>query len=627
MRGVSQMEIMNLGEIKAHIQEEEYLSENILHLTANETLLSPLAHSALSSNLYNRYLLEHLDMRGKSPSRLGNFVFRGLNHINEIERSAIEVCYKMFGAKYVEFRCLSGLHAMQTTIVSLSNPGDTIMRVATKDGGHFLTETICKVFGRKSCSYVFDRETRQLDVGLTQQVIEKEKPVLLFIDAMNYVFPFPIRELREIAGDIPIVFDASHTLGLIAGGEFQDPLHEGADILQANTHKTFFGPQKGIILSGNPYLMDRINYTLSNGMVSSQHTNSTLALFIALHEMYYYGKEYATQVVKNAQYLAEAVHTRGLPVLEAEHGFTKNHMFFIDVRLYGLGNVLLERLIRANISTNRSNPFEHIDALRIGVQEITRRGFTESDLNQISEWLGRLIIENDDPRKICTEVIDLVRSRRSILYCDDIDIQRNQTLTSNASTIVENLNSDQPRWNTTKLEQVSCVIETQHDIQSVQRLAAIAAEFDQQLDSAGNVSFRYNDSMFISTSGSYIKDLSPNDFTEITKYENFVLYCRGPAHPSTESYMHYLIYKHVDAAVVVHNHYILKDELEGINIEIVSPKEYGSFELAESVAQACERSHIVYVRMHGLIFWGETVRECEELLNNFGNKIGFKFQG
>lgn len=616
------MNVLSLQKISEYIEKEEDLSENVLHLTANETLLSPLAYSALSSNLYSRYLLEHLDMRGRSPSRLGNFVFRGLNYINEIERSATKVCQELFGAKYVEFRCLSGLHAMQTTIASLSNPGDTIMRIATKDGGHFLTETICKVFGRQSCSYAFNPETHELDMEITRQIIEREKPVLLFVDAMNYLFPFPLGKLREIAGDITIVFDASHTLGLIAGGQFQDPLREGANILQANTHKTFFGPQKGIILSNDPYLMDRINYTLSNGLVSSQHTNSALVLFIALHEMYYYGREYATEVVKNAQYLAEAMYKRGLNVLEAERGFTKNHMFFIDIRSHGLGNILLERLIRANISANRSNPFEHIDALRIGVQEITRRGFSTSDLVQISDWFGRLIIDNDEPQNIRSEVIDLVRSRRSVLYCDNIEIQRDETIERVNSVLTDESLPNRPRWINVNLEQVPYVISASPMLQSVQQLATIAGLFDQQLDSAGNVSFRYNNQMFISSSGSYIKNLAFDDFTEITKYENFVLHCRGPAHPSTESYMHYLIYQYVDAAVIVHNHYILKGKIEGIDIELVSPKEYGSFELAESVAEAARRSHIIYVQMHGLIFWGSTISECQNILENFSTKIG-----
>jgi glycine/serine hydroxymethyltransferase len=108
--------VLNLGEIRALISAEEAHSDQYLHLTANETLLSPMAQRVLFTNLSNRYLLEHLDMRRDSPSRLGNFLFRGLDRVNTVERSATEVCKRLFGADYAEFRCLSGLHAMQTTL-------------------------------------------------------------------------------------------------------------------------------------------------------------------------------------------------------------------------------------------------------------------------------------------------------------------------------------------------------------------------------------------------------------------------------------------------------------------------------------------------------------------------------
>ena len=92
-----------------------------------------------------------------------------MNNINKIEKSAAEVCKQLFGAEFVEFRCLSGLHAMQTTLVSLTDPGDKIMRFSTKDGGHFATQHLIKLFGRESCCYVVDKKTRQIDLEKTKE--------------------------------------------------------------------------------------------------------------------------------------------------------------------------------------------------------------------------------------------------------------------------------------------------------------------------------------------------------------------------------------------------------------------------------------------------------------------------
>ncbi len=614
-------QVLSLQDIQNLIRKEEALADDFLHLTANETILSPLAQQVLSSNLYNRYLLEHLDMRKDSPSRLGNFLFRGLNGINAIEHSATEICGHLFGAKYVEFRCLSGIHAMQTTFAALTKPGDKIMRVSTKDGGHFLTELICRTFGRDSCTYVF-KGIGEIDIDKTREVFEQERPTLLYIDAMNYLFPFPLRELRDVVGDIPIVFDASHTLGLIAGGLFQDPLREGVDILQANTHKTFFGPQKGIILGNNRALMEAISYTLSNGLVSSQHTASTLALFIALHETYYWGRDYAERVVKNAQYLANDLDRRGVPILAKERSFTCNHMFFIDNRPLGVGTEILERLLRANISANRSIAFEHVDAIRIGVQEITRLGYSQDDLELIADWIARLLLNDEDPSRIRKDVEEIVHAHRTIYYCSE---QAEKTLPPSKTSFPEitsvNVTAARPRWVSVQLKRERAVID-EKNYNNIRLLGQMAGTFEHQTDSSGNISFRNDNRIFISVSGTYINDLLLDDFNELTGFVDGTLYCRGSGTPSTESYMHYLIYQKLDAAaVVVHNHYIPGDELDEMDAAVITPKEYGSIELAETVAHTCTHSQVIYVRRHGLVFWARSFDECHSLLGSFAAAI------
>lgn len=611
-------EPLTLTEIQGMIEEEEVLAENVLHLTANETLLSPQVQGTLSSSLNTRYLLEHLDMRKDSPSRLGNLLFRGLDHINAIERSATEVCKTMFGADYAEFRCISGLHAMQTSFTALTQPGDRIMRVATKDGGHFLTELICRSLGRSSSTYVY-KGIGEMDLDGTREVFERDQPSLLYIDAMNYLFPFPLRELREIVGDTPIIFDASHTFGLIAGGQFQDPLREGADILQANTHKTFFGPQKGIILGTNRAAMERIGYVLSNGLVSSQHTAATIALFVALHEAYYWGREYAAQVIDNARYLAASLHRRGVPVLAVDRGFTWNHALFVDTRPLGSGPLMLQRLLEANISANRIVAFEHVDALRLGVQEITRRGYSKADVEKIAEWFARLLLEDEDPSKVGEEVVELVRARRSIRYCGE-DGNVTTPVPKKRLVTPEPVASHRSRWVDIRLTHEDVSLDPGM-FREVRALGELASTFEHQTDTAGNISFLSGDQAFVTVSGAYIKDLATDDFAEMSSYENGLLHCRGTGTPSSEAYMHYLVRQQVDAACIVHNHYIPGDELEELDLVITPPKEYGSVELAEAVSEACKRNSAIYVRRHGLVFWGRSIDECRSQIERFAAKV------
>ncbi|WP_230415734.1 fluorothreonine transaldolase [Micromonospora tarapacensis] len=599
---------MTLGLIERLIQQEELESAAVLHLTANETLLSPAAQRVLSTPLSNRYLLEHLEMREDSPSRLNNFLYRGMNRINEIEASATEVCRQLFGAEYAEFRCLSGIHAMQTTFAALSQPGDKIMRISTKDGGHFLTELICRTFGRSSCTYAY-RDISEIDLDRTREVFERERPTLLFLDAMNYLFPFPVRELKEMCGPVPLVYDASHTLGLIAGDQFQDPLGEGADILQANTHKTMFGPQKGIILGRSRGLMERISYTLSNGLVSSQHTASALALYIALHEMYTHGREYASRVIESARCLATALHDRGVPILQADRGFTRNHMFFIDSRPLGAGPALLERLLRAGIAVNRSVAFEQTDTLRLGVQEVVRRGFTNADLNLVADWFAQVLLHDADPEPIALAVAELLGQRGSIKYCEPAP---EATAPSPSGPLPRPATR---RWADIDLRRESLEIE-RSAFDGAHALGRLAGIFEHQTDSAGNISFHRAGGTFVTATGAYIRDLRPTDFVELRGRTGTTLHCRGPGTPSAESYMHYLMRSTVPAAFVVHNHYIPDDEeLDRVDVLVIPPKEYGSVQLAEAVAEAAQKSQVIYVRRHGLVLWGESLEESRELLD------------
>lgn len=606
--------VLSLDEIRDLIRAEEAEDGDYIHLTSNETLLSPLAQSVLSSPLGNRYLLEHLDMRQDSPSRLNGFVYRGMNRVNAIEQSATEVCRQMFGAKYVEFRCLSGLHAMQSTMVSLTQPGDTIMRFGVADGGHFATETIIKLYGRKSCTYAFDRDKLTLDLAATAEVVRREKPRLAYLDAMNYLFPFPIRELREILGpDVPILYDASHTLGLIAGGRFQNPLAEGADILQANTHKTFFGPQKGIILSNNRELMERVSYYLSQGLVSSQHTANLLALCIALHEAQKFGADFARDIIGNAQFLAGEMAALGLPVLARDDGqFTENHHFFLNFTGRASASHEMEKLLAARLVVQRGVPFRNVDALRVGVQEVTRRGYTREELRQIAGWFADVLLRDVAPETLAPAVIALARQHTAIHYCDTPPVQPPV-----ARPVAVPVPAPAGRWVDFSRRGEGFQLSGER-LQAARALGAFAADFPNQTDSTGNISLRDGGEIIVTTSGCYIKRLEPWHFVRLEAVDGDVIEYTGAGVPSSESLMHWLVYQRTGAGAVVHTHYLLSNrEAEALDVAIVPPQEYGSIAFARRVAEACQQRDIVYVQKHGLIFHGPTVAACLQRMEAF----------
>jgi glycine hydroxymethyltransferase len=186
----------------------------------------------------------------------------------------------------------------------------------------------------------------------------------------------PIRDACDDAGST-LVYDGSHVMGLIAGGEFQSPLKEGAEILYGSTHKSFFGPQGGIILTNNKELYQSVRKNLTWRIVDNVHWNRVASMGHALLEMKAFGPKYAKQVIKNSQRLGRELKERGFPIMFEELGFSRSHQLLYDVKevraIYGLG------LNDFSIRMEKSNLI--IDSVgRIGTCEITRMGFREKDL-------------------------------------------------------------------------------------------------------------------------------------------------------------------------------------------------------------------------------------------------------
>src|SRR5919206_108612 len=208
--------------------------------------------------------------------------------------------------------------------------------------------------------------------------------------AIYAAFPNPVKELSDFMHDhnIYINYDGAHVAGLIAGGEFQDPLGEGADSMTMSSHKTLWGPQGGIIVSLEKHA-DAIKKAIFPGNTSSHHLHHVAGKAIALAESLEFGKQYAKQVIKNAKSLAENLVKYGFGVLGEKRGYTASHQMAIDVSKFGDGGNIERNLEKGNIILNRQllpgdikagRHYMHPSGIRIGVSEITRLGMKESEM-------------------------------------------------------------------------------------------------------------------------------------------------------------------------------------------------------------------------------------------------------
>lgn len=399
------------------VKNEERRSDRVLHLTAHENKMSRLARSFLSSSLSFRQhegmLEEHSH---EDVITHGTFMLMGLPGVYHLELKARRAAERYLQAAVVDFRPTSGLHAMLCTIASATKPGDVVYTVDPMNGGHAASRNLLTNLGRQSEYIPWSNVDLNIDLDSFAKAVKKHPANAVYLEHGTPLFKLPLEEMRRIVGEeVVIAYDASHTLGLIAGGKFQAPLREGCDILQGNTHKTFPGPQKGLLSFRDLDLGSRITKTISDGLVSSQHTHHALAAYITALEMAVYAEEYAAQMINNARALAEALTDRGITLVSRNGEYTSSHQVLIA------GEDMNEkclRLFNCGISTNARNAFGR-RVIRIGVQEATRRGMKEDEMRHIADFIRLAFDPRTHLEELAKRVYKFNQLYDSILYSFD----------------------------------------------------------------------------------------------------------------------------------------------------------------------------------------------------------------
>jgi len=336
--------------------------------------------------------------------------YKGTRFIDELESLGEKLACEVFGSDWASLRPLSG-HIADTIMVStLTKPGGSILTVNPSNGGYDgLGSRGYPLFVNvKNLFFPYDSERMNIDVEKARTLIEDEKPSLVVFGQSYFLFPHPVKELSEAcrAAESQVAFDASHVLGLIGGGEFQRPLNEGADLMLGSTHKSFFGPQGGIILGTAP-LKSRVKDQQFPGLVDNAHWNRIAALTWALDEVRRRGMKYAPQVIANAKALAKALHEGGLPVKCADYGFTKSHQVFLDINGEENVNRFSEKLEEANMIVDHG--------IRLGTNESTRRGMKARDMERVAELIIR-VYKGEEPSNVRRAATRLRKEFKTLEY-------------------------------------------------------------------------------------------------------------------------------------------------------------------------------------------------------------------
>jgi glycine hydroxymethyltransferase len=386
-----------------------------LPLIASENIPSPAVREAVLSDFANRY----------AEGWTGERVYAGCKYIDQVEMLCMDLARQLFQVDFADVRPISGVCANLVAYTTFTNPGDTIMALAIPAGGHIsmgkkdFGGTAGSVRGLNVEYFPFDSDEMNIDVDATEKKISKleeegKKPVLAMFGGSVLPFPHPVKELSSIFHDhgAHICFDAAHVAGLVAGGQFQDPMHEGADALTCSTHKTLPGPQGGMILSKMEHA-EKVKKATFPSNLSNHHLHHLAGKAVMFAEMLAFGREYAAQIVKNSQALANALHDRGFQVLGEKKGFTKSHLLVADITKFGDGKTIEKKLEDANIILNRNllpydikagRHFEAPGGIRAGVSEVTRLGMKESEMDQIADLITKVVVKNEEPRRVAEQV-------------------------------------------------------------------------------------------------------------------------------------------------------------------------------------------------------------------------------
>jgi len=344
-----------------------------VNLIASENVTSPAVRKILGSDLGHRYT---------APDHF----YMGCKFIDQAESTARELARDVFGSEWADVTPLSGHVADVTLLSTFAQRGDKILTMGTEYGGYLGTSEVGypRILGLVNLFFPFDKDRWNIETERTVELIVNEVPKLVILGASYILFPHPVEQIAKACRETGTIlaYDGSHVLGLIAGGAFQQPLKEGARILVGSTHKSFFGPQGGMIAAFKAE-GEKLKETIFPAIMDNAHWNRIAALAQALLEIKKFGRKYADQVIRNSRALAEALDEQGIPIRCKDYGYTASHQVLLDMDKLKDSAQVPEKLEQANVIVDRG--------IRLGTSEMTRRGMRERDMNDIAEIVAKVI--------------------------------------------------------------------------------------------------------------------------------------------------------------------------------------------------------------------------------------------
>lgn len=394
-------------EIAELIEAEQRRERDKIRLIPSENYVSHAVLAATGSVLTNKY------SEGYPTKRY----YEGQQIVDPVETIAIERAKALFGADHANVQPYSGSPANLAVYFAFLRPGDTVMGMSLPHGGHLTHGWNVSITGTyyRSVQYPVRKDTGTIDYDRVRDLARAERPKLIWAGGTAVPRVIDFDAFAEVAREVGAIFaaDIAHIAGLIAAGAHPSPVPT-ADVITTTTHKTLRGPRGAMILSREEHA-HAIDRAVFPGLQGGPHNHTTAGIAVALREASTPAfKEYAHQIVRNAQALAAALLDRGFDLVS---GGTDNHLILIDLTNKRIpGKIAAKALDRAGIELNYNTvpfdprkPFDP-SGIRLGTPAVTSRGMGEQEMEQVAAWIDKVVSAPDDDglaARIAGEVRDL----------------------------------------------------------------------------------------------------------------------------------------------------------------------------------------------------------------------------
>jgi glycine hydroxymethyltransferase len=400
----------------------EWRDGGTINLNAATNSLSPRARAALSTSLAEKGISSGLHSRHHQGGR----------YIDEIEEIVFSMTARAFQGESAELRPPTGSLANAVAIASLVEKDRSVMVGGANTLGHFSLRQAG--WGGRLASSVthvpFLDDGVTIDIAELNRVVDETRPAMIVVGSQAMLFPLDLAALRIAADRVGalVVYDAAHPLGIIAGGRFQAPLVEGADIITASTQKSFPGPVGGVIVTRTAATMAPI-YAATNQLMSNYQNNRVLAFGYTMAEMQAFGGEYADATIANTRFLAQEFARLGLAPLFADRGFTESNIFLVPWGSHDDAEAFARLCERANIivsTTLMPGPEgrEPLYGLRIGVQDLTRHGLDRQQLAEVAQAVTTLAGDGSQADTIGRRMTELAAETTTVYYSFEAGLPR-----------------------------------------------------------------------------------------------------------------------------------------------------------------------------------------------------------